>query len=223
MNAPGRSDPSTPPQAIDFYFDCSSPWTYLAFHNIQPMARELGVAVNWKPVLVGGIFNAVNPSMYEMRANPVPAKWAHMLKDMKDWTRAAGLRPILFPPTVFPVNSVKVMRGCLWLLQENPARFIAFATRVFERYWHDDADISQDAEVASIAQHCGIDAQALAQGIAQPDIKAALKAHTDEVIRRGGFGSPTMFWGEDMYFGNDRLGLLRAAIEHSRPARGAQT
>lgn len=207
---------STAPRAIEFYFDCSSPWTYLAFHNLQPLARELGVSIAWKPVLVGGIFNAINPSMYEMRANPVPAKWAYMLKDMKDWTREAGLRPILFPPSVFPVNSVKVMRGCLWLLRDAPDRFIPFARRVFERYWHDDADISQDGEIAAIAAACGIDGQALAAGMTEPAIKEALKANTDEVIRRGGFGSPTLFWGDDMYFGNDRLGLLRAAIVRGR-------
>ena len=61
---------------IEFFFDCSSPWTYLAFHNIQPMAAELGVAIAWRPILVGGIFNTVNPSVYASRENPVPAKAA---------------------------------------------------------------------------------------------------------------------------------------------------
>lgn len=204
------------PRAIEFFFDCSSPWTYLAFHNIQPLAGDLDVPIQWKPVLVGGIFNAVNPSMYEMRANPVPAKWAYLLKDMRDWTHEAGLQPIQFPPAVFPVNSVKVMRGCLWLLRNAPDRFVPFVRRVFERYWHDDADISQDSEIASMALACGIDPQELAAGVSEPAIKQALKANTDEVIRRGGFGSPTLFWGDDMYFGNDRLGLLRSAILRGR-------
>jgi 2-hydroxychromene-2-carboxylate isomerase len=61
---------------IEFFFDCSSPWTYLAFHNIQPMAAELGVPIAWRPILVGGIFNTVNPSVYASRENPVPAKAA---------------------------------------------------------------------------------------------------------------------------------------------------
>lgn len=197
---------------IDFYFDCSSPWTYLAFHNIQPMAREVGATLNWKPVLVGGIFNAINPSVYQMRENPVPAKWAYNSKDLADWTREAGLRPILFPPKVFPVNSVKTMRACIWLLRHDADSFVAFATRAFERYWHDDQDISQDVVLAAIAEECGIDAQALAQGMSDPAIKDALKANTEEVIRRGGFGSPTIFVGDDMYFGNDRLTLVRSAI-----------
>lgn len=99
---------------IEFFFDCSSPWTYLAFHNIQPLADELKEPIQWRPVLVGGIFNAVNPSVYAQRDKPVPAKAAYMLKDMQDWAREAGLK-IVMPPKVFPVNSVKAMRGCLWL------------------------------------------------------------------------------------------------------------
>jgi len=61
---------------IEFFFDCSSPWTWLAFRNLQPIARELEVEVKWRPVLVGGIFNAVNPSVYEFRERGVPAKQA---------------------------------------------------------------------------------------------------------------------------------------------------
>jgi 2-hydroxychromene-2-carboxylate isomerase len=200
---------------IDFYFDCSSPWTYLAFHNIQPLARELGVPIHWKPVLVGGIFNAVNPSVYAQRENPVPAKRDYMLKDLQDWARDAGLA-IRMPPSVFPVNSVKAMRACIWLLRSDAPRFIPFTTGVFEAYWRDDEDISQDAVLAGIAARAGVDAAALAEGMAQPAIKAELKANTDEVMARGGFGSPTMFVGDDMYFGNDRLLLLRAAVLRAR-------
>src|SRR6478609_3762450 len=72
---------------IEFFFDCSSPWTYLAFHNIQPLASEFGEEISWRPILVGGIFNTINPSVYEGRANPVPAKLAYQKKDMADWAR----------------------------------------------------------------------------------------------------------------------------------------
>src|SRR3977135_3400385 len=102
------SSRNTSDEMIEFFFDCSSPWTYLAFHNIQPLARELDVAIAWRPVLLGGIFNAVNPSVYEFRESGVPAKHAYLRKDLQDWARQAELR-ILFPPSVFPVNSVKAM------------------------------------------------------------------------------------------------------------------
>ena len=200
---------------IEFFFDCSSPWTYLAFHNLQPLAAELNEPVHWRPVLVGGIFNAVNPSVYAMRDNPVPAKWTYMLKDLQDWAREAGLK-IVFPPRVFPVNSVKAMRGCLWL--EPQGKLLPFATAVFEAYWAREEDISQDAVLLKICNQVGIDGDAFLAGIAQPAIKAQLKANTEEVIARGGFGSPTLYLGDDMYFGNDRLPLLKAAILRKRAA-----
>jgi 2-hydroxychromene-2-carboxylate isomerase len=195
---------------IEFFFDCSSPWTWLAFHNLQPMARELGVEVRWRPVLVGGIFNAVNPSVYEFRERGVPAKQAYLHKDLQDWARRAGL-VIRFPPAVFPVNSVKAMRGCLLL--EPEGRLVPFAAAVFEAYWTRDLDISQDAVLAELCERVGVEPARFFEGIARPEIKAGLKANTDEVIARGGFGSPTIFvGGDDMYFGNDRLDLVRDAV-----------
>jgi 2-hydroxychromene-2-carboxylate isomerase len=194
---------------MEFFFDCSSPWTWLAFHNLQPMARELGVEVRYRPVLVGGIFNAVNPSVYEFRERGVPAKQAYLAKDLQDWARLAGLK-ILFPPSVFPVNSVKAMRGCILL--EPEGRLVPFARAVFEAYWTHDRDISQDAVLAELCQAVGADPGRFFEGIATPAIKAALKANTDEVIARGGFGSPTICVGDDMYFGNDRLVLVREAV-----------
>jgi len=200
---------------IEFFFDCSSPWTWLAFHNLQPMARELGVEVRWRPVLVGGIFNAVNPSVYEFRERGVPAKQAYLRKDLQDWARRAGL-VIRFPPAVFPVNSVKAMRGCILL--EPEGKLVPFAEEVFRAYWSDDRDISQDEVLASLCERVGIEPQWFLAGIARPEIKAQLKSNTDEVIARGGFGSPTIFvGGDDMYFGNDRLPLVREAVKRKLP------
>jgi 2-hydroxychromene-2-carboxylate isomerase len=195
---------------IEFFFDCSSPWTYLAFHNIQPLVAELGVPIEWRPMLVGGIFNSVNPSVYAARDNPVPAKRDYMLKDLRDWSREAGLS-IVFPPSVFPVNSVKAMRGCLVLQAQG--QLVPFAHAVFEAYWERDEDIAQDAVLARICDEVGLDAKVFFAAIAQPEIKEQLKANTAELIRRGGFGSPTLFVaGDDMYFGNDRLPLVRSAV-----------
>lgn len=195
---------------IEFFFDCSSPWTYLGFHNIRPLAAELGVPIRWRPILVGGVFNSVNPSVYASRDNPVPAKAAYQLKDMQDWARHCGLK-VHFPPTVFPVNSVKAMRGCILL--EPQGKLVEFAQAVFEAYWGNDQDISSDAVLAEICARCGIDAAGFLAGIARQEIKDRLKANTEELIHRGGFGSPTLFVnGEDMYFGNDRLPLVRDAL-----------
>ena len=205
---------------IECFFDISSPWTWLAFRNLRTLAAELGVTVQWRPVLVGGIFNTVNPSVYEFRERGVPAKQAYLKKDLADWARQAGLT-IHFPPAVFPVNSVKAMRGCLWLAPQG--RLEDFAEAAFRAYWTFDQDISQDAVLAAICRQVGIDEAAFFAGIAEPGIKARLKANVDEVIARGGFGSPTIFVdGDDMYFGNDRLPLVREAVLRRLDASAAR-
>lgn len=194
---------------IDFYFDCSSPWTYLAFHAIQPLAAEVGAEIAWKPILVGGVFNAVNQTVYDSRAKPNPLKQAYMLQDLGAWARLYGLR-IVFPPRVFPVNSVKAMRGAFVALDEG--KLVPYATAAFEAYWGDDRDIGQEDVLADIATRAGFDRQRFFAGVETVACKARLRANTDELIARGGFGSPSMFVGEQMFFGNDRLPLVRAAL-----------
>jgi len=197
---------------IEFFFDCSSPWTYLAFHNVQPLAREFGEEIIWRPILVGGIFNTINPSVYATREHPVPAKVAYQKKDMADWARSAGLT-IKMRPTVFPVNSVKAMRGCIFVGKD----VVPFARTVFEIYWGEDQDISQDAVLTEVCRRVGVDAGKFFAGIGQQSIKDQLKANTDEVMARGGFGSPTIFLHRtDLYFGNDRLPLIREALQRRK-------
>jgi 2-hydroxychromene-2-carboxylate isomerase len=201
---------------MEFFFDCSSPWTYLAFRNIQPLAAEFKEPIVWRPILVGGVFNSINPSVYAARDNPVPVKQRYAAKDLQDWARSAGLK-IKMPPTVFPVNSVKAMRGCIVL--ERESKLVDFARATFAAYWGDDKDISQDAVLADICAEIGVDRESFFAGIAMPAIKDALKANTDELIHRGGFGSPTIFvGGDDMYFGNDRLPLIAEALRRRAKA-----
>ena len=198
---------------IEFFFDCSSPWTYLAFHNIQQLAKEFAEPLSWRPVLAGGIFNAINPSVYASRENPIAAKAQYMLKDLADWARLAGLE-IKMPPTVFPVNSVKAMRGCVWL---GGSGMVPFATAVFDAYWGEDKDISQESVLASICKKVSIDPAEFFRGINEEAVKNQLRFNTDEVIARGGFGSPTIFIDRtDMYFGNDRLPLVREVLERRK-------
>ncbi|MBV9251120.1 MAG: DsbA family protein, partial [Acetobacteraceae bacterium] len=120
---------------IECFFDCSSPWTYFAFHNLRQMEQDLDVQVAWRPILVGGVFNAENPSVYNSRDKPVPAKAAYNKKDQMNWAGYLGIR-MHYRPTVFPVNSVKAMRGCLLL--EPEGKLVPFAQAVFEAYWRED-------------------------------------------------------------------------------------
>jgi len=197
---------------LEFFFDCSSPWTYLAFHKVEDVARAARAELVWRPFLVGGVFNTVNPSVYEARKAPrlVPAKAHYYLKDLADWARLYGIR--IGQPPVFPVNSVKAMRGAFVALEH--ALLPAYARAVFEAYWGDLADISQDSVLEVVVARSGLDRGEFFAKISDPVYKQKLRANTDELIARGGFGSPTMFVDrDDMYFGNDRLALVRAALE----------
>jgi 2-hydroxychromene-2-carboxylate isomerase len=201
---------------VELFFDCSSPWTYFAFHNMLLLQKELGIEVAWRPILVGGVFNAVNPSVHNSREKPVPLKQAYGKKDQQDWARFLGI-PMHYRPTVFPVNSVKAMRGCILL--ESEGKLVPFALATFAAYWGDDKDISQVPVLTEICDKVGVDAATLLAGIEQQAIKDTLRANTQELMDRGGFGSPTMFvGGDDMYFGNDRMPLVRDAVLRRRRA-----
>jgi 2-hydroxychromene-2-carboxylate isomerase len=177
---------------------------------VQPLVEELGAEIAWKPILVGGVFNAVNQTVYDNRAAPNPRKQAYMLQDLADWARLYGLT-IVFPPKIFPVNSVKCMRGAFAALEQG--KLVPYATAAFEAYWGRDLDISRDDVMAEIAAQAGLERQHFFAAIETPACKARLRASTDELIARGGFGSPTLFVGDKMFFGNDRLPLVRAALE----------
>ncbi len=195
---------------LEFFFDCSSPWTYLAFTRVQPIAARTGAAIVWKPILVGGVFNAVNRDVYDRRANPDPRKAAYSAKDLQDWAKLAGLK-IVMPPPVFPVRATLAMR-CALAAQED-GKVIEFSTCCFKAYWADGKDINLPEIVAEICVAAGLDADRILRRSGEPEIKDRLRANTDEVIARGGFGSPTMFVnGGDMYFGNDRMELVEAAL-----------
>ena len=199
---------------LECFFDCSSPWTYFAFESLLRMHQEIGVTIEWRPFLVGGVFNAVNQSVYNSRDTPVPAKTAYSKKDQQDWARYLGLS-IHYRPTVFPVNSVKAMRACIVL--EPEGKLIPFARAVFKAYWTDDKDISQLPVLSEICSALEIDAAKLFATIEQQSVKDTLRTNTQEAISRGGFGSPTIFvGGDDMYFGNDRMPLIRDAVLRRR-------
>ena len=200
---------------LELFFDCSSPWAYLGFEEAQKLAAELNLDLVFRPVLVGAVFNAVNSSVYHVREN-VPVKGAWVAKDLRDWCRATGI-VIHFPPPVFPVNTVKAMRACLLL--EACDALTAFARAAFEAYWGRGEDISQEPVLAAICQSIGIDAETVMPRLGDADIKDRLRSNVDELIARGGFGVPTFYLGEvDMYFGVDRLSMVRLAVQRTRSA-----
>lgn len=199
---------------VEFFYDYSSPWTYLAFTKIDGLCRKYNADLQWRPFLVGGVFNTVNPSVYEFREKGVPAKQQYMAKDMSDWARYYGLK-IVMPPSVFPVNSVKALRGALVAL-EHPGKFLPYSYRVFETYWGEDQDISQDEVLRKVVAAVGLDEEEYFDKIKRQDYKDRVRANTDAVIERGGFGTPTIYVnGDSMFFGNDRLVLVEEELKRS--------
>lgn len=196
---------------LEFFFDCSSPWTYLAFTGIQPIVERYPVELHWRPILVGGVFNAVNPDLYQARETMFSneRRMTHYMKDLADWARYYGLT--IGWPTMHPANAVKVMRGCF--VAEEAGCLIPFARRAFEMYWGECRDIGDDAVVREIVQAVDLDETDFFTRINSQPYKDRLRANTDELIERGGYGSPTLFInGDDMYFGNDRLLLVEARL-----------
>ena len=195
---------------FEFFYDISSPWTYLAFARIEALAERCGVEIDFKPILVGGIFNAVNETVYEARANPHPVKGRYYVKDLRDWAKFCGVK--IGNPPVFPLPAAGIMRAAL--VAQDEGKLSAFSHAAFHAYWGDLRDISQPEEMAALCEAVGMDAAATLAAIQTDEVKARLQANTQEVIDRGGFGSPTMFVNEtDMYFGNDRLELVEAALK----------
>ena len=200
---------------FEFYFDISSPWTYLAFSRIEKIAEKCGVDIDWKPILVGGVFNSVNETVYEQRANPHPVKGRYYVKDLQDWAQFCGIE--IGAPPVFPVRAVNLMRAALVAL--DAGCLSDFSRSAFHAYWGELRDVSQPEELAQICTGVGLDPNYVAEKINSDDIKGRLRANTEELIARGGFGSPTMFInGSDMYFGNDRLPLVEAGLTRALQA-----
>ncbi len=200
---------------IEFFFDYTSPWTFYSLDRVEDFCAKNNAELVWKPFLVGGVFNKVNPSVYLRRENPVPPKDAYYQKDMADWARFQGIKMI--KPSIFPLNSVKALRGAFVAIEEGTIS--AYSRACFEAYWCHDKDLSQEDVLREIVGGVGMDADNFFELIGDDRIKRKLFETTDEIIERGGFGSPTFYLDKtDMYFGNDRLELMQAAIDRGKAA-----
>ncbi len=195
--------------AVEFFFDCSSPWTYLGFEALVAASQEDGFSIRYRPFLVGGVFNTVNPSVYALREAGDTPKSRYFWKDLHDWINRSGLA-IKWRPSIFPINSARAMRACL--VADDAGMCEGFARAVFQLYWGQDRDIADPAILAEACASAGLDPAETLAAADSPELKARLRANTDEIIARGGFGSPTFYISDDMYFGQDRIMLVREAV-----------
>ena len=201
---------------LEFFYDCSSPWTYFAFTRIIPLMDRLDLPIRWRPILVGGVFNTVNQQVYAAREAMFTNKdnkrrLDYYLKDMHDWAGLCGVTARM--PPGHPINSVKAMRGAFYAQEQG--LLVPYSSAVFETYWGgDNPDISNDEVLATICRQVGLDTEGFFNAITDQQYKDLLRHNTDELIARGGFGSPTIFInGDDMYFGNDRLPLVEFRLQ----------
>jgi 2-hydroxychromene-2-carboxylate isomerase len=200
---------------LEFFYDCSSPWTYFAFTRIIPIMEQLALPIRWRPILVGGVFNAVNQEVYKAReamfSSSGSPRLNYYIKDMQDWARLCGVRAEM--PEGHPINSVKAMRGAFYAEQQG--LIVPYSRAVFEAYWDSESpNIADDEVLGAICTRVGLDSEAFFSAITSQHYKDLLRQNTDELIARGGYGSPTLFINsDDMYFGNDRLELVESRLK----------
>lgn len=199
---------------VEFFYDLSSPWTYIAFHNVDALIARTGVSVALRPILVGGVFNAVNPSVYAAREAVDNPKFKHSWRVMRDWAKLAGIE-MNFPSIYHPAKSINAMRMACSLASDQMA-LKTFSKAAFESYFGAQENLDDPDVLVAVANKAGLDGEAMRVASQTDAVKALLRANTDEVIARGGYGSPTIFVDTDkMYFGNDQLPLVEFALNRS--------
>lgn len=199
-------------ERIEFFYDLSSPWTYLAFHNLQGVLQRTASTARLRPILVGGVFNAVNQSVYAAREATDNRKLKHSWRVLKDWAALAGVE-MNFPSQWHPAKSVNAMRMACALADDMPA-LIAFTCAAFESYFGRQENLDDPDVLVAVANRAGLDGEVMRAASQTDPVKALLRANTEEVIERGGYGSPTIFVDRTkMYFGNDQLPLVEFALK----------
>lgn len=201
---------------VEFFFDLSSPWTCLAFHNLPGVLERTGATARYRPILVGGVFNAVNPAVYAAREQADNRRMAHSWKVLKDWARLADV-PMDFPSQWHPAKSIHAMRFCC-AIEDDQDALVRFAGAAFASYFDAQENLDDPDVLKAVADAAGLDGVEIRAASTADEVKARLRANTEEVVARGGYGSPTIFVdAADMYFGNDQLPLVEAALKRTLP------
>lgn len=191
-------------KAVEFFFDFGSPTSYLAWTQLPRIAQEHGAEIIWRPVLLGAIFKATGNNSPVM----IPAKGRYMLNDMARFARRYGVP--LAPNPFFPINTLQLMRGAIGYLGTED--FPRYVKAIYEGIWTQRLNLGDAAQVATVLTQAGLDPARFEQLINDENIKETLKNNTDEAVKRGLFGVPTYFVGEDMFFGQDRLDFVAEAL-----------
>jgi 2-hydroxychromene-2-carboxylate isomerase len=184
---------------IDFYFDFSSPYGYLAAEKIDALAAKHERSVNWHPILLGVVFKATGSTPLP----DVPLKGSY---SQRDFARSAAFHGVaLRMPDRFPIPTIAAARAVLWLQALDAAVARQLALALFRAYFVRNVDISTAEAVLDVAAAQGVDRSALAAALSDPAVKERLKAETEAAIARGVFGSPFVIVDGEPFWGVDRL------------------
>ena len=193
-------------KTLEFFFDLGSPATYLAYTQLPELCAQAGAELVYLLMLLGGVFKATG------NASPVtiPAKGRYMLQDLGRYAQRYGVA-LNFNPN-FPINTLLLMRAATGVQLRQPERFIEFIDCLFKALWVDGRDLNDPvALTAALAERHFSTDEILALSNDE-EVKALLKDTTEQAIRRGVFGAPSMFVGDQLFFGQDRLDFVREAL-----------
>ena len=201
---------STPARQVDFYFDFSSPYSYLAAESIDALAARHGYTVNWIPMMLGVIFKSTGSAPLTQQ-HPWRASYSVM-----DFKRSAEMANLPFRyPSRFPQASHNAARVLLWLQQTAPQKARAFALGVFRSLFVHDGDIQDPDNLAAIGRTLDIDEAGLRAAIQDPAIKQRLAQNNEAATARQVFGAPTFFVGSEQFWGHDRMGQLERRLQQA--------
>lgn len=187
-------------QTVEFFWEPGSPYTYLAATQVEKVAAATGATVVWKPFLLGKVFESRGMKM----PASIPAKASYMFKDLARWAQMYQV-PVTMPK-IFPISSLNASRAAIAASQLGHEA--AAAKAVLHAYWGLGEDISQMDVLSKAFTAAGLDAEAILARMQEQSVKDQLKENTEEALKRGVFGAPTMFVGDAMFWGNDRLDQL---------------
>lgn len=194
---------STP---IDFYYDYTSPYGYLASERIEAVAAQHGREIRWHAILLGAVFKVTRQR--PLLEAPIKGDYA-----MNDFNRSAREHDIRFSfPDTFPIGAVAACRATVWLRDNADETLRALTVplihALYRAYFVDGRDISPSETVIDIAGSTGVDPAALGKALGEQAVKDALRASIESAIANGVFGSPTFVVDGEMFWGNDRLDML---------------
>ena len=192
--------------AIDFYFDFSSPYGYLAAEMIEALGQRVNRAVNWHPILLGVVFKSTGGQPLTM----APMKGPYSENDFR---RSAAFYGIPYrAPSVFPIATQNPARAVLWMQEKHPAHAKKFTLELYRAFFRGDRDISKLDVIGDIAAGLGYSADEVVAATQSDDIKSKLKTKVEAAIAKGIFGSPFFIVDGESFWGADRLPMLEAWI-----------